>query len=180
MIAKGLDFPNATLVGIINSDLGLHLPDFRSGERIFQLIYQAAGRAGRNTKLGEVVIQTYSPDNPVIKNAAQLNMKKYYNIALRERKELQYPPFSWLAKIEIIGKNQSSVELLSKRIAKTLKGDYKGLKILGPVPCYLEKLRNNYRYQIVFKSIKEKDVNGKKLHHFIQTNFMDIQKKLRI
>ncbi len=180
MIAKGLDFPNATLVGIINSDLGLHLPDFRSGERIFQLIYQAAGRAGRNTKLGEVVIQTYSPDNPVIKNAAQLNMKKYYNIALRERNELQYPPFSWLAKIEIIGKNQSSVELLSKRIAKTLKGDYKGLKILGPVPCYLEKLRNNYRYQIVFKSIKEKDVNGKKLHHFIQTNFMDIQKKLRI
>ena len=80
MIAKGLDFHNATFVGIINSDLGLHLPDFRSGERIFQLIYQAAGRAGRNTKLGEVVIQTYSPDNPVIKNAAQLNMKKYYMI----------------------------------------------------------------------------------------------------
>ena len=70
MIAKGLDFPNATLVGIINADQGLHLPDFRSGERVFQLIYQASGRSGRHQKPGEVVIQTYSPDNPVIRCAA--------------------------------------------------------------------------------------------------------------
>ena len=84
MIAKGLDFPNTTLVGIINSDLGLYLPDFRSGERIFQLIYQASGRAGRKDKSGEVIIQTYAPDNPVIKMASELNVKKYYDIALQE------------------------------------------------------------------------------------------------
>ncbi len=179
MIAKGLDFPNATLVGIINADLGLHLPDFRSGERIFQLIYQASGRAGRKTKPGEVVIQTYVPDNPVIKNAARLDMKKYYNLALSERSELQYPPFSWLAKIEITGQNQTTVESISDRISKSLKGKYKGLTILGPAPCYLEKLRNQYRFQIVFKSMKKTDANGQKLHKFIQSNFMDFQKKFR-
>ena len=179
MIAKGLDFPNATLVGIINADLGLHLPDFRAGERIFQLIYQASGRAGRRTKPGEVVIQTYVPDNPVIKNAAKLDMKKYYNIALSERNELKYPPFSWLAKIEITGQNQTAVDSLSKRIFKSLQGKYKGLDILGPAPCYLEKLRNQFRFQIVFKSLKTNDSNGQKLHKFIQNNFMDFQKKFR-
>ena len=179
MIAKGLDFPNVTLVGIINADLGLHLPDFRAGERIFQLIYQASGRAGRREKPGEVVIQTYVPDNPVIKNAAKLDMMKYYNIALSERNELKYPPFSWLAKIEITGQNQISVNSLSERISKLLRGKYKGLDILGPAPCYLEKLRNQYRFQIVFKSLKTKDPNGQKLHKFIQLNFMDFQKKYR-
>ena len=177
MIAKGLDFPNATLVGIINADLGLHLPDFRAGERIFQLIYQASGRAGRRLKPGEVVIQTYVPDNPVIKNAAKLDMMKYYNIALSERNELKYPPFSWLAKIEITGQNQTSVNSLSERIAKALKGKYTGLDVLGPSSCYLEKLRNNYRFQIVFKSLKKVDPNGQKLHHFIMNNFKNIQKK---
>jgi primosomal protein N' (replication factor Y) len=179
MIAKGLDFPNATLVGIINADLGLHLPDFRSGERIFQLIYQASGRAGRRKIPGEVVIQTYVPDNPVIKNAAKLDMIKYYNIALSERNELKYPPFSWMAKIEITGENQIAVDSLSERISKLLNGKYKGLDVLGPAPCYLEKLRNQYRFQIVFKSLKSIDPNGYRLHKFIQDNFMDIQKKYR-
>ena len=179
MIAKGLDFPNATLVGIINADLGLHLPDFRSGERIFQLIYQASGRAGRRKKPGEVVIQTYVPDNPVIKNAAKLDMIKYYNIALSERNELKYPPFSWLAKIEIIGQNQTSVNSLAERIGKAVKGKYKGLDVLGPAPCYLEKLRNQYRFQIVFKSLKTTDPNGQKLHKFITSNFKDFHQKFR-
>ena len=98
-------------------------------------------------------------------------MKKYYNLALSERNELQYPPFSWLAKIEITGEDQLSVESLSGRIAKALKGKYKGLSILGPAPCYLEKLRNQYRFQIVFKSMKKTDTNGQKLHKFIQNNF---------
>ena len=179
MIAKGLDFPNATLVGIINADLGLYVPDFRAGEKIFQLIYQASGRSGRSDKPGEVVIQTYVPDNPVIKNAAKLDMMKYYNIALSERNELKYPPFSWLAKIEITGQNKSLVTSLSKRISKALKGQYKGLDILGPAPCYLEKLRNQYRFQIVFKSKKTMDPNGQKLHRFIKSNLKDFKKNFR-
>ena len=180
MIAKGLDFPNATLVGIINADQGLYLPDFRAGERIFQLIYQASGRSGRRSKQGEVVIQTYSPDNPVIKSAAKLNMIEYYKIALKEREELDYPPFSWLAKIEITGNNQAEVSNLALDISRSIHGIYKGLSILGPAPCYLEKLRNKFRFQIIFKSVKTHDPNGKKLHSFIKHNFGNTNKKHRI
>ena len=174
MIAKGLDFPNATLVGIINADQGLHLPDFRSGERIFQLIYQASGRSGRHQKQGEVVIQTYSSDNPVIKCAAKLDMDKYYEIALKEREELDYPPFSWLSKIEIAGENYQRVSNLASTISKKISGEYDGLRILGPAPCYIEKLRGHYRFQIIFKSQKVIDPNGKKLHSFIKANFHNI------
>ena len=177
MIAKGLDFPNATLVGMVNTDLGLHLPDFRAGERIFQLIYQASGRAGRRDKPGEVVMQTYIPDNPVIKYAAELDIKNYYNLSLNERKELGYPPYSWLAKVEIYGPNKIHVESLSRRISQSLNNGFKGLTILGPAPCYLEKIRNQYRFQIVFKSLKEYDLNGKKLHNYILDNFMGLRKK---
>ena len=177
MIAKGLDFPNATLVGIINADQGLHLPDFRSGERVFQLIYQASGRSGRHQKPGEVVIQTYSPDNPVIRCAAELDMDKYYEIALKEREELDYPPFSWLSKIEIAGKNYQRVSKLASTISRKINGEYSGLKILGPAPCYIEKLRGYYRFQIIFKSQKVIDPNGKKLHSFIKTNFHSLNQK---
>ena len=177
MIAKGLDFPNATLVGIINADQGLHLPDFRSGERVFQLIYQASGRSGRHQKLGEVVIQTYSSDNPVIRCAAELDMDKYYEIALREREELDYPPFSWLSKIEIADKNYKRVSKLASTISGKMIEEYSGLKILGPAPCYIEKLRGYYRFQIIFKSQKMIDPNGKKLHSFIKTNFHGLNKK---
>ena len=180
MIAKGLDFPNATLVGIINADLGLYLPDFRAGERIFQLIYQASGRSGRSKKQGEVVIQTYCPDNPVIKFASSLNIKEYYKIALEEREELRYPPFSWLAKVEIIGLNKKSVADLTAQINLQLRYQYSGLQILGPSPCYLEKLRKYYRYQFVFKSEKSIDANGRKLHKFIISNFKSNEKRFRL
>lgn len=176
MIAKGLDFPNTTLVGIINADLGLYLPDFRSEEKIFQLIYQAAGRSGRSNKRGEVVIQTYSIDNPVIKYASELNISEFYNKMLNERKELNYPPYSWLAKIEIHGSDKKSVFNFSKSISKSIRATYDGLNILGPAPCYLEKLRNKYRFQIVFKSNKKKDKNGRKIHLFIEQINKDLKK----
>lgn len=177
MIAKGLDFPNATLVGIINADQGLHLPDFRSGERVFQLIYQASGRSGRHQKPGEVVIQTYSPDNPVIRCAAELDMDQYYEIALKEREELDYPPFSWLSKIEITGKNYQRVSKLASTISRKINMEYSGLIILGPAPCYIEKLRGYYRFQIILKSKKVIDPNGKKLHSFIKSNFHSLNQK---
>ena len=107
MIAKGLDFDNATLVGIINADTGLFLPDFRSGERLFQLIYQTAGRSGRRKKPGEVIIQTYNPENSVIKYASSLDIESYYKMILDERKMLNYPPYSWLAKLEFSSKDKN-------------------------------------------------------------------------
>ncbi len=167
MIAKGLDFANATLVGIINGDTGLYLPDFRSGEKVFQLIYQAAGRAGRGKKPGEVIVQTYNKDNSVIKCATQLDLKKYYNIALNERNELQYPPFSWIAKVELSSLYRDSLEKTATKIRGHMNHPFKGLGILGPAYCYRERLRNRYRMQVVLKSSKTVDQNGTRLHHFL-------------
>ena len=173
MISKGLDFENATLVGIINADTGLFLPDFRSGERLFQLIYQTAGRAGRRKKPGEVVIQTYNYDNPVIKYASKLDLKKYYNIILNERKDLNYPPFSWMAKLELSGRNKNKLQIIAQKLRDNLKKPYSGLEILGPADCYYERLRNRFRMQIVLKSYKTADSNGRKLHNYIKKNFPD-------
>tara|TARA_B100000003_G_scaffold194314_1_gene195462 strand:+ start:9 stop:1337 length:1329 start_codon:yes stop_codon:yes gene_type:complete len=172
MIAKGLDFPNVTLVGIINADLGLHMPDFRSSERIFQLIYQAAGRSGRGDKKGEVIIQTYNTKNPVIQAASKLDLNKYYKIMLDDRSDLKYPPFSWIAKIEFIGSNSKKVFSLSTKIKNNLLNSYTGLEILGPAACFKEKIKNNYRFQIILKSLKKYDSNGERLHCFINDNFV--------
>ena len=177
MVAKGLDFPNATLVGIINADLGLYIPDFRATERVFQLIYQASGRSGRSSKEGEVVIQTYSPNSPVIENAKNLDINKFYEKELLERAELNYPPYSWLAKVEFIGPNKFKVYSLIEEVKHNLKDRYIGLDILGPAPCFLEKLKNKYRYQLVFKSKKSYDPNGSLLHAFIRKNFKIYENK---
>jgi len=177
MVAKGLDFPNATLVGIINADLGLYLPDFRATEKVFQLIYQASGRSGRSSKKGEVVIQTYSPNSEVIKNAKDLNVAKFYETELLEREELNYPPYSWLAKVEFIGPDRTRLCSLTEKFKHNLKGVYTGLDILGPAPCFLEKLKNNYRFQLVFKSKKNFDPNGIYLHNFIDNNFKNYNNK---
>ncbi len=178
MIAKGLDFPNTTLVGIINADLGLYLPDFRAEEKIFQLIYQASGRSGRGKKKGEVIIQTFSSDNSTIKSAAKQNIKKFYLNMLKEREELYYPPYSWLAKLEITGIRSSRVLNSANEIFNLIGNSYEGLHVLGPNPCYIEKLKGQYRWQIIFKSEKTIDPNGIKLHEYIQRIIDRCQKKL--
>ena len=178
MIAKGLDFPDITLVGIINADLGLHIPDFRSSERTFQLIYQAAGRSGRGKKRGEVVIQTYDKENLVINAASKLNLKKYYDNMLTDRNILNYPPFSWMSKIEFLGLDEKSVFSLSSKIRNNFSGMYKGLEILGPAPCFKEKVKNKYRFQIILKSSKKHDSNSEKLHSFISKNFIEQKRKM--
>ena len=177
MVAKGLDFPNATLVGIVNADLGLYIPDFRATEKVFQLIYQASGRSGRSSKEGEVVIQTYSPNSTVIENAKNLDISKFYEKELFQRKELNYPPYSWLAKVEFIGPNRQKIYSMIDEVNYNLKDKYIGLDILGPAPCFLEKLKNNYRFQLVFKSNKSYDPNGSLLHAFIKKNFKDDENK---
>jgi len=172
MIAKGLDFENVTLVGVINADAGLFLPDFRAGERTFQLIYQVAGRSGRGSIPGEVVIQTNNADHPAVKIAAQLDLEKYYNIAMNERQELKYAPFSWMAKIEFAGDKQTIVEKRAESITRNLRNKPRFIEVLGPAPCPLERIRGNYRYQVVLKSPKEKDKNGSALHRFLEVNLL--------
>ena len=163
MIAKGLDFSNVTLVGITNADTGLFLPDFRSGEKIFQLIYQAAGRAGRGSLRGDVVIQSYNSDNQIIQHASRLDLKTYYEQCLKERKELNYPPYSWLVKIEIKGSEKEKVNKTINQVRSKLPSTVKGIDILGPAPCFREKLKDNFRMQIVLKSKKSTDKSGAEL-----------------
>ena len=182
MIAKGLDFSNATLVGITNADTGLFLPDFRSGEKTFQLIYQAAGRAGRGDKKGEVVIQSYNSENQIIQHASNLDLKTYYEQCLIEREELNYPPFSWLVRIEIKGKDREKVLKTINRLRAKLFNPPKGIEILGPAPCYRERLKDYYRMQIVIKSNKASDKSGlvlKKLYKKA-TNDLNFSNSLKL
>ena len=139
MIAKGLDFANATLVGIINADTGLYLPDYRAGEKAFQLIYQSAGRSGRGKIPGEVVIQSYNTDNAVIKYATKLELKKYYDVCLQERESLDYPPFSWIVKFEVRGTKKNNVENSINRIKDYVSK--KSLIIIGSGD-YADKIKN--------------------------------------
>lgn len=173
MIAKGLDFEDVTLVGVINADTGLYLPDFRAGERTFQLIYQVAGRSGRGRKPGEVVIQTSSPENPAIHYAARLDPETYYNICLNERRELMYPPFSWMAKLEFSGRTRETVQTRAGTFCDNLEKKPEHITVVGPAPCPIERLRGNFRYQIIFKSPKDKDENGGMLHRFLEHNLMN-------
>ncbi len=156
MVAKGLDFPNVSLVGIVDADSMLALPDYRAAERTFQLMVQAAGRAGRRGKVGEVVIQTYSPENPIIRWAAEQNYMKFYFEEIKLRRILNYPPFSYLLRIVISSKSQvqviDNINLLTQLINEKIDAKEDFLQILGPAPSPIHKIRNKYRYQIIIKS----------------------------
>ncbi len=154
MIAKGLDFGNVTLVGVINADSGLFLPDFRAGERVFQLIYQVAGRAGRHQKPGLAIIQTYNPKDPYIQTAARLDIKKFYNIALAQRNELFYPPFSRLTRLLFTGKDKKNVIQKAHEIKIKLQTG-KGLTVLGPVAAPIERIAGQWRQHLIIKSHRE-------------------------
>jgi primosomal protein N' (replication factor Y) len=166
MIAKGLDFENVTLVGVINADSGLFFPDFRAGERIFQLIYQVAGRAGRRQKPGKAIIQTYNPDDIYIQTAASLNIQKFYNIAMAHRQELNYPPFSRIGRILFSGSDKNKVNSVAQKTCQKLYGnsDY---KILGPGPTPHEKIQDMWRSHVI---IKTQDKQKGSIHKFLYQN----------
>jgi primosomal protein N' (replication factor Y) len=148
MIAKGLDFPNVTLVGVINADTALHLPDFRASERTFHLITQVAGRTGRGEKGGRVIIQTFSPDHPAILAAAKHDYERFVRQELPVRKLLGYPPFSQMIRIVVRGENETKTFTFAKMFAERLAVDRFPLRILGPAPAPFAKLRNFYRFHI--------------------------------
>ena len=115
------------------------------------------------------------PDNPVIKFVSELDIKNFYISILSEREELNYPPYSWLAKIEFNCHDLNSIKKITTCFSSSIIGSYKGLDILGPAPCYLEKLKNSYRFQIIFKSNKIIDPNGYLLHKFIINNIKKLK-----
>ncbi len=165
MIAKGLDFDNVTLVGVVSADTALFLPDFRAGERTFQLVYQVCGRAGRRRgKPGEAIIQTNHPEEAVIKAAARLDAHRFYNQLLAERRELHYPPFTRLIRLLLQGKNEEQVWRRARELRSRLVPLPKGISLLGPASAPYERLRGLWRVHLLVKSGRDGDPGGRRLH----------------
>lgn len=165
MIAKGLDFPNVTLVGVINGDATLNMPDFRSGERTFQLLNQIAGRSGRATKKGEVFIQAFNTDHYSIVLATKNDYETFAKEELLIRKMLKYPPFYNLLIIKVLGKNEENVISECNKCIAYLNSNIKeNVYILGPAPAYIPKINNIYYYQITLKYKNTKDII-KEMHY---------------
>lgn len=147
MVAKGLDFPNVTLVGVIAADVSLNLPDFRAAERTYQLLAQVAGRAGRGKFAGEVVIQTFNPEHPSVVAASRHDYSVMMEQMLAERREANYPPFVRLVNIVVSGPDRAAVTDASDRLGKSL-GEFQPL---GPVDCVLERLQGRWRRHLLVK-----------------------------
>jgi primosomal protein N' (replication factor Y) len=153
MIAKGLDFPKVTLVGVVSADATLNLPDFRSSERTFNLLTQVGGRAGRGDDGGEVIIQTYAPDHYAILAAAKHDYEKFYKEEIVSRKELMFPPFVHLAKITVRARNEAAAENAAKELAEAVRPKMgEGVMMGGPAPALISRMRGYYRYSIMLKA----------------------------
>ena len=163
MIAKGLDFDEVTLVGVINADTMLHLPDFRSSERTFDLIEQVAGRSGRADLPGRVIVQTYSAGDAAIRSAAHYDREGFLERELELRKNLHYPPYVRMANVLIWGASESEVIGVSQQLFLDLIGlleeqGVAGIQVFPPTPCVLSRLKKNYRYHILIKAAPEQDI----------------------
>lgn len=179
MIAKGHDFPNVTLVGVVSGDIGLNMPDFRSCEKTFSLLTQVAGRAGRGQIHGEVIIQTYSPQHYSICAAASHDYQGFYNSEIEFRQQLHYPPFTHLMNILVRGKNHDQSYQISEMFASQLKmnNPNNDIIILGPAPCSLSKIQGYYRYHILLKSSKIQQMRQlvlKSIHELSLPNGVDV------
>ncbi len=169
MVAKGHDFPNITLVGVICADLSLNFPDFRAGERTFQLIAQVSGRAGRGSSPGRVILQTYNPDHFCISAAKEQDLVSFYRQEIRSRKALNYPPFARMIQLKISGKEQPRTKdraLKLGNLCQSLKtsnlADYASVEILGPIESSLAKIAQRYRWQILLKC-----THARALHQYV-------------
>lgn len=170
MIAKGHDFPNITLVGVINADAGLQVSDFRAGENLVQLLFQVAGRAGRGGEPGRVILQTFSPYHYTIESLLQMDYDGFCEKELMSRNELQYPPFTRLLKFLVTAKDEKIVRegaqflaALCREKASVLKESEKHIAVLGPSPASYVKLKDRFRWQVFVKAWRSAD-----MQHFVE------------
>ena len=152
MVAKGLNFPNVKLVGIIMADSGLLIPDFRAEERTFDLLVQVSGRSGRSDSEGEVIVQTRMKDNPAISFAARGEVERFFDQELSIRKETNFPPFSRMVNIVVHSSNASAARAFADMLAQRLRSVVKKTQVYGANECPIEKIRENYRFQILLRS----------------------------
>jgi primosomal protein N' (replication factor Y) len=156
MIAKGLDIPLVTLVGVISADVALHLPDFRAGERTFQLLEQVAGRAGRGEKGGRVVVQTYTPDHYAIEAMATHDYHAIYTREIENRKRMGYPPFGRLVRLTYAHTGadyaqRQAFEMTSKLTAEVARLGLPNVDVLGPSPAYVSRIRGRWRWNVLIR-----------------------------
>jgi primosomal protein N' (replication factor Y) len=158
MIAKGLDFPNVTLVGVIHADLSLQMPDFRAAERTFQLLTQVAGRAGRGDVPGDVLIQTYAPFHPAVQSARNADYDTFFDQEIEMRREMRYPPFTRLTTVLFKGLDEAAVNAGAGDFAARLKAKLPPtVRLNGPAPAPLAKAKNHYRVQLLLFAPSAKD-----------------------
>lgn len=177
MVAKGLDFSNVTLVGVINADTSLNIPDFRSSENTFSLLSQVAGRSGRSEKEGEVFIQTYNPDHYAISLASKHDYLAFYNEEMKIRKQLKYPPYCFICNIRISGKDALYIYEESCKIKRSLDRNLNNVILLGPSTCSLYKINNIFRYNIIIKYRSDEglyEVLEKIIEHYKSNNKIKI------
>lgn len=160
MIAKGHDVPNVTLVGVVLADIGLSMPDFRAAERSFQLLTQAAGRAGRGDMPGEVVVQTLNPEHYAIRFAASQDYEAFYQKEIEFRKWMRYPPFSAFANIIVRDPDREDALRMATELGHILSPQPEGVRIMGPAEAPVPRLLNEYRYQILLKASKRSLLRG--------------------
>ena len=154
MVSKGLDFPNVTLVGILAADMSLNVPDYRAAERSFQIITQVAGRAGRGDKEGEVIVQTYTPEHYSLQYAKKYDYEDFYEKEFTIRAMMGYPPFGRILLINGTGKKEDELKKQMIYLGKKVKEkaeEFGGLEVLGPTPCIIYRIKENYRWQIIVK-----------------------------
>lgn len=151
MIAKGLDFPQVTLVGVVSADVTLNIPDFRASERTFNLLTQVGGRAGRGEDGGEVIVQTYAPHHYAVLAAAKHDYEKFYDEEIVFRHELELPPFTNLVKVTVRARNEDLASKTAAELTETIKGIDKDAKIGGPAPAPIVRMRGYFRYNIMLK-----------------------------
>ncbi|BDR60690.1 primosomal protein N' [Lactobacillus xylocopicola] len=175
MIAKGLDFPNVTLVGVVNADTGLWLPDYNASERTFELLTQVAGRAGRSAKTGEVLIQTFNPDHYAIKLAQTQDYERFYAYEMKVRHAGNYPPYFYTVLVSVAAKKAENAAKEAFKIKTQLQQNLqRSTIILGPAPSTISRLKNQYYYQILVKYKKEDNLNS--LLHQIQASAQKVKK----
>ena len=163
MVAKGLDFPNVTLVGVISADTSLHADDFRASERTFELLEQVVGRAGRADKQGRAVIQTYTPEHPAVVLAKKHDYLNFYSNEIKIRKALQYPPFCMMVSVGFSGAADKNVAECAKFYARALaklEQDRAGVRLIGPIRAAISRIKNKYRWQLIIKAPRTRNISA--------------------
>ena len=182
MISKGLDFKNVTLVGILAADMSINIPDYRASERTFQIITQVAGRAGRGEKQGNVIIQTYTPDHYSLKYAINYDYEGFYEREFTVRALMKYPPFGKILLINAISKKEDLLKQFMHKISngiKLLVEKEKDIDVLGPIPCLIAKVKENYRWQIVIKGEFESEF-AKKIKELLYDKSNNVYNDIRV